>query len=534
MEVMTVEVALQEIRSLVGLRRFAEAQRHCTALVERSPGDSRAWDLLAQIQLGTSRAAAAADSWQRAAACAPDDARLLLHFALRLLQVGQREAALALVSRVERLAPTDAQSLDSLGSLLTHAEEPARALPYFQRAVASAPGEVRFRYNLAMAERMLGLLDAAEADLDIVIAARPDDTEAHLARSGLRTQTRDRNHVEQLQAALERLQGRRASTPAGFALAKELEDLGEHSRSFAVLSAVSRAHRAALRYDVGDDVAVLERLRSSHTRSWLNELTAGFRTDECIFIIGLPRSGTTLVDRIVASHSQVSSAGELDAFPRVAVAAVSKQAGRRLNKLEFVDYARKLDFQELGRSYLEATRPRTGHSRKFTDKLPLNYLYAGLIHAALPAARFIALDRHPLDVCYAMYKTLFAAAYPFTYDLMDLARYYLAWNRLMAHWQDLLGDAWLRVSYEELVRAPEAVSRRIIAHCNLAWETDCLDFHAQPGAVTTASAAQVRRPVYPDSIGRWRAYSTELKPLRHYLEANGIAVRDDASSITRA
>jgi hypothetical protein len=145
-----------------------------------------------------------------------------------------------------------------------------------------------------------------------------------------------------------------------------------------------------------------------------------------------------------------------------------------------------------------------------------------LIHAALPRARFIAVHRNPADACYAMYKTLFATAYPFSYDLSELAHYYVAWERLMRHWQNVVGDAWLRIDYEDLVRDQERVSRSLVAHCGLDWDPRCLDFHTQSAAVTTASAAQVRRPLNADSVGQWKHYAAQLAPLLRDLEANGI------------
>ena len=251
----------------------------------------------------------------------------------------------------------------------------------------------------------------------------------------------------------------------------------------------------------------------------------------------MPRSGTTLVDRILGSHSAIYSAGELAAFPATAVAAVTECADRSVNKSEFVNLALQINFARLGVDYLKATRPRTGRTPRFTDKRPLNCLYAGMIHAALPRARFIALRRNPMDSCYAMYKTLFAAEYPFTYDLDDLAHYYMAWERLMQHWETTLGDSWLTIQYEDLVHHPEAVSRRMIAHCGLAWEPQCLDFHSRPAAVTTASAVQVRRKIHADSIGKWRRYATELAPLSRQLALGGVDLSDgidDSSALAHS
>jgi tetratricopeptide (TPR) repeat protein len=451
------------------------------------------------------------------------DAAALIQRGQQLVRCGRRREALGFAAQAEQLELDRPELLDGLGTLLTHCEEPARALPLFARAVRGAPDHPGFRYNLAMAQRMTGDIEAAEENLDAVLAARPDDGEAYNARSGLRRQTPEHNHVGELEAVHGRLGRHRAAIPVAFALAKELEDLGDYSRAFAWLSSACTRYRAALRYDVGEDVAVMEALLASHTAASFATRPAGFESEECIFIVGLPRSGTTLVERILGSHTQVYPAGELDAFPSVCIAAVAQRTSRPVNKLEFVHRALELDFRQLGSAYIDASRPRTASTPRFTDKLPLNYLYAGLINAALPRARFVALRRHPVDSCYAMYKTLFAAAYPFTYDLMDLARYYVAWDRLMRHWRELIGRAWLEVSYEELIADLEGVSRRIIVHCGLEWEERCLSFHRNPAAVTSASAVQVRRPLYADSVGRWQAYARDLGPLARYLKENGVA-----------
>ncbi len=512
-----------EIRRLLARQDIEAARHRCAALCRRASGDPRSWLLAAQIALRSAAPGEAIAHLQRALACRSRESTVLIELAQQFLRLGRRRDAMQVALTVADLPLTRAEHMDAVGTLLTHVGEPARAVPLFDRAVNAVPSDVRYRYNLAMSERMTGDFAGAERNLDIVLAERPEDGEAHYARSGLRRQTPERNHVAELETIVARGMKHTGAVAAEFALAKELEDLEEHSRSFGHLKAACQRQRARLQYDVAEDVRVLDELRQLHTADALQQhARPGFGTDECIFIVGLPRSGTTLVERVLGAHPLVFGAGELDAFPSAAIDAVTKVAGKSIGKRDFVRRALDLDFESLGRAYIEETRPRTGHTPRFTDKLPLNYLYAGLIRSALPRARFIFVRRHPMDNCYAMYKTLFASAYPFSYDLGDLARYYVAWNNLMQHWAALIGPAWLQVRYEDLVASQVQVSRQIVAHCGLEWDKRCLHFHASPDAVSTASAAQVRQPLYTDSVGRWRAYAPELKPLERELTAHGI------------
>ena len=516
---------LQFVRRLISQGRLADAISHCTALTRANPNCAAPWGLAAELAVRSNNFTEAEKFLQRAIKITPADPEILIQYGQLLLRLGRRKDALRIAYLADDASPTRAPLQDALGTLLTHLEEPTRAVALFQQAVTQVPTNAGFRYNLAMAQRMVGEFAAAETNLDEVIRTRPDDTEAHYARSDLRKQTPGRNHVPQLENALHRLKGQRKSIPAAYALAKELEDLGEYSRSFEQLDNASRSYRASLRYSVAEDVAVLSKLRAAHTQPILERLRARYENEECIFIVGLPRSGTTLVEQILGSHSAVYAAGELDVFPRVIIESVARRGHPRVQKLDFVDRALEVDMNSIGATYINATRPRTGHRPKFTDKLPSNYLYAGLIYASLPRARFIALRRHPMDNCYAMYRTLFAGAYPFTYDLQDLAQYYVAWKQLMEHWEAVIGDTWLTVHYENLISDQEAVSRKILAHCGLSWEPQCLEFNRRSGAVTTASSVQVRRPLNSHSVGKWHHYAEQLEPLVRHFEANGIVVR---------
>lgn len=451
---------------------------------------------------------------------APGDPDRLIACAQGLLAVGARAEALDIVERLVKVRLTRADWNDALGTLLTFCEAPARALPFHEQAVALDPGNGVYRYNLATTQRMTGALAAAEANLDQVIAAMPSDARAYYTRADLRTQTADHNHIEEMIARLPGFSSNpRAEIMLCFALAKELEDVSRHEESFAYLQRACDRQRRSMRYDVGDDAATMDRIVELHAAAALALAERrGEGGRESLFVFGLPRSGTTLVERILARHTGVRSAGELSAFPAVTVQAVRRRAGRMVGKLEFAEQALAVDPRALGQAYLEAARPWRDGAERFVDKQPMNYLYAGLIARALPQARLIALVREPLDSCYAMYKTLFTNAYPFTYDLTDLGRYYVAWHRMMRHWQTVLGERLLIVHYEDLVENQEPVTRQMLAHCGLDWESACLAFEMHPSAVTTASAVQVRKRMYSSSIGKWRHYERQLAPLARILE----------------
>ncbi len=307
-----------------------------------------------------------------------------------------------------------------------------------------------------------------------------------------------------------------------YALAKEYEDVGEYSRSWTHLEQGAKLRRRHLQYDIQRDLATVDWIIEAFPEA-PSAAAPGFPTREPIFIIGLPRSGTTLVERILGSHSSVSSAGELNDFPLALVAAVSRSANvRSMPRQELVARSARIDFAALGRDYLERTRPATGHKPHFTDKMPLNYLYCGIIRRALPNARIVHLTRHPLAVCYAMYKALFKDGYPFSYDLEEIGRYYIGYRKLMDHWRRTLPGAIHDLSYERLVAGQEEETRRLLEFCGLEWQEACLAFHRNPAATTTASAAQVRQALYGSSVEQWRHYATQLEGLRRQLLAAGI------------
>jgi hypothetical protein len=307
-----------------------------------------------------------------------------------------------------------------------------------------------------------------------------------------------------------------------YALAKEYEDLGEYALSWPHLAAGSALRRKHLQYDARVDLATVDWLRQSFPAGL--DGGAGDPSAEPIFILGMPRTGSTLIDRILGRQTQVYSAGELQDFGAAVVSAVQARCGRTVGRQQMVAESAALDFAALGRDYLRRTRPRTGHTPHFTDKLPINYLYCGLIARALPEARMVHVIRDPMATCYSIYKVLFAQGYPFSYDLSELADYYIGYRRLMAHWHATLPGRIVDIAYEDLVKEPEREARRLFDALGLSWEPQCLDFEHNPEPVATASAAQVRRPLYGSLISTWRHYEAQLAPLAARLAAGGIAL----------
>ncbi len=472
-------------------------------------------------------AAEALEHVEAALLAAPDNPRLLLQRAQCLLALGQMSRAVEGAMAAQVLASRDAALLDGIGNVFSRAGDQPRALAAFERAIALSPDEPHFAFNRATTRRFLGDLEGAERDYDRVIALKPTDHEAYLNRSELRVQSEARNHIHELEARLAS-GGMNWSGQVAlrYALAKEYEDVGRYAGSFEHLSRGAQLRREHLRYDVATDVATVDWIIEAYpgsppgTRPPTTSLSGDSRAKGPIFIVGLPRSGSTLVERILGSHTELQAAGELPHFALCVVAGVTGQfKTASIPRRELVKLSAQLDFAALGRDYLSRVRTAGVTAARFIDKMPLNYLYCGLIRRALPSARLIHVRRSPMAACFAMYKKLFQDGYPFSYDLEELGRYYIAYRRLMDHWTSTLPGLVHEVSYEALVADQRRETQSLLAFCGLDWQDACLQFHANPAPSTTASAAQVRRRLYDSAIGQWRQYSTQLEPLRRQLAA---------------
>lgn len=434
-----------------------------------------------------------------------------------LLRQGRKGEARTRLAAVV-LPAADGVVLHDAAQLWMHLQEPARAAELYVQAVDLVPGNGAWRYNLSTALIALGRMEEAETALDRVLADNPRDWDAWYNRATLRRQTPERNHVAELRRMLATPGlDAAAAVPLGYGLAKELEDLGEWEASFAALRQGADARRGLLSYDVAADVAIMRAITEAFPAAPVQ--LVGDPDPHPVFVVGLPRSGTTLVERMLSSHSAIASHGESADF----ALALMETAGPCANKEELLQRSATLDPAALGAAYLARIAHVEG--ARVVDKTPANFLYLGLIARALPQARIVYVRRGAMDVCYAMYKTLFRMAYPYSYDLDDLASYWLAFDGMMRHWQVTIpATQLLTVDYEAIVADPEQAARRLVAHVGLPWDEACLHFERNPLPSLTASAAQVRQPVYRSSVGRWRRYERQLAPLAARLAAAGVEI----------
>ena len=376
----------------------------------------------------------------------------------------------------------------------------------------------------AAAHRFLGHFEQAAADYDAVLAINPLEAEALKARGELRTQTPEQNSIPSLEAALAvNPNDAEYAAPLHFALAKAHEDLGDWAASWRHVRAANGLERSRLRYDAARDREMIDRLIAAFPDV---EPVAPDTTGESpIFVVGLPRTGTTLLERILGSHSQVHSAGELAVmFEAIGGVIARTKPPVDLAIDDYVGMVAQMDGPTLAAEYLARVRPWRGDRPRFSDKQLTNFFYCAPILRAFPNARILHLTRQPLAACYAVYKTRFTRGFSFSYELGELADFYIGYRQLMAHWHRVLPGRILDVAYEDIVTSQEATTRMVLDYCGLPFEANCLDFHSSPGPVTTASSVQVRQPVYDSSLEQWRHYADGLAPLRVRLEAAGIAV----------
>ncbi|MGB1139402.1 MAG: tetratricopeptide repeat-containing sulfotransferase family protein [Halioglobus sp.] len=513
------------------------AHQHCLAILKLDPTFADAWFLCGVIAAGNGLVEKAIEIQTRAVGLArshgQDNAEYRAELGKLLLADDQPDRALAEANAALALQPAQPAVLNTLGTLLSHTGENDKALDCYHRAIATVERDNTPRdenwlcdlyFNTGAAEQFAGSFEEAEKTYEKAIALQPTMFRAHSALATLKTWTPLDNHLERLRGLLDNVSSSRDQLHLGHAIAKELEDAGEYDSSLEYLHWAKKGLAGEVNYRATNDQAFFAALQRLFDEAAITRTPAGCASTEPIFIVGMPRTGTTLVEQILGAHSQVFAGGELPHFPARVKTATGSSASMGLDEQTLAD-SLSLDPAGLGEGYLDSTRLRTGHTPHFTDKLPLNFLYLGLIRRCLPNAKLVCLRRDPMDTCLSNYRQMFASNfnhYYYNLDLEDCGRYYLRFDALMKHWHTVMPGAVLDVQYEELVANPEQQVQALLDHCDLPWEDECLSFHTRKASVATPSAVQVRQGIYTDSVDRWKRYGDAVQPLYELLQSAGL------------
>lgn len=517
---------LREGFNLLSAGRLKEASECCRRLIGAKPDLVEAHFLVGLIALEMKQTWTAVSAFGSVTKLQPEHGAAWAHLARLFMLAGQpARADVALKNAVEHHDgnPAVLDMIGSVHSLLGEQEEAGR---WISQAVEKQPGNLAFLINMANNHTFLGELDEAEEMLRRILEKQPGNANANWLLANLRKAT-DREHVAVLEKLVEE-EGRnpRALAFLYYGLGKELEDLEDWDAAFDAFARGAAARRQTIEYDEQAEIEMYEAFGKHFTEAWMAEGNAGHDDPSPIFVVGQPRTGTTLIERIITSHSQVHSAGELKQFG-TSVRRLSDYREPKRYSAKLAEGAAAIDCLKLGKAYMAMTRRLRGDLPRFVDKLPPNYLYLPLILKALPKAKIVHLTRNPMDACFASFKQLFADAYQHSYDQAEMARHHARYYHLMALWRERFGDRFLDISYEDTARDLEPNARRLIEFLELPWEDACLEFHKQSAAVTTASAVQVRQPVHTKSIGRWRRYAPQLAVMRTTLEQHGVPIGTD-------
>jgi tetratricopeptide (TPR) repeat protein len=500
--------------------RHEEAVPRFEAAIAIKPNSVEAHKSLAKALDEIERYRDAAEHYEKVLALRPDDAEARTGLGDVLYRLDRPDEAIEQYEKVLAAAPTFSKALNSLGNALHLLGRSAEGVTYLRQALAIDSSDLRTNRDLGSALIALGRFDEARAFLEKAIALSPHKAGCYEALVRCGRITAEDHHF----AAMRKL----AANPATlseteqidlhYALGNAFADVGEHQQSFDHILAANALKRRQIKFDEGKWLEQFERIQNVFTSQLLRDKARlGALSDLPVFIFGMPRSGTTLIEQILASHPKVFGGGE------------SRELANQVERIrhpedpsypDLVPTMSAEELRRLGASYIEAVRGKSVQAARITDKMPGNFAFAGLIHLALPKARMIHARRDLRDVAFSCFSLHFGAGHQYTYDLAELGRHCCAYAQLMQHWQTVLPEgAILEVRYEELVADLEHQARRIVTHCGLEWDDACLSFYETERSVHTASAAQVRRPIYQSSIGRWRPHEARLQPLFEELEA---------------
>jgi tetratricopeptide (TPR) repeat protein len=499
-----------------------QAIAHYRQALRLEPKDAVALGNLGNVLRQIGKVDEAIHCYSKSVALLPESNGARINLAQALTQTKLYDRSLFHIREVLRRDPKSAEAYKAMGNALFGKADYEGAIVAFRKAIELGPSDHEIHHNAATALQYLGRLQEAEEHYRTAMALKPDSSTTLRQLAGVKRFATTDTELTQLESLLATSRDATQRSEVLFGLAKAYDDLGRYDDAFERLQAGNQIIRMGLNYDWARNAAYTDQLIAAFQPSFLLERQDwGLESDVPMFVIGMPRSGTTLVEQILASHPRVFGAGELlklndlyNELPkRLGVTGTTVQAVRGMSQAQS---------REVATDYLKHLRSFDPTATRITDKMPFNFRHLGVIALLFPNARIIHCQRDPLDVCLSGYFAKFREPLDFTFNLIELAKYYYDYHRLMEHWRRVLPLAMIDVRYEDLVADHEAKSREIVAFCGLEWDDRCLEFYRTERPILTASNWQVRQPIYHSSVGRWRRYERHLAPVVATLRRSGV------------
>ena len=504
---------------------YQDAYAILTNAVKRYPDYAGFYFLLSRIAYDFKNHLKEVEMLMSAYRLEPESLKYTVYLARAYVLAGNTVDAVYLLSRAQRMQAHDTEVLDVMGTSYNRLCMYEQATECFKKAISVGQANAGVFFNLASSLKFCGDFAGAREAYENAIALKPDYFKAHAALTSLGGITQDSNHIERLRELLPKAVDPDDCLCIAHALAKELEMLKRFDESIDVLSQAKKKKSKQISYNFIRDQDVFESLKR-HFSSKPMTLNNGYTKERAIFVVGMPRTGTTLVERVISNHSEVATGGELYNFS-IALKRIISSSSNEFIDSDFLKRLAEVDRAVLGRNYIASTEYLLSGKHYLVDKLPLNVLYAGLIIEALPEARIVCLDRNPLDTITSNYRQLFSfqdSTFGYSLNLEDAARYYVEFKHLVDWWHKLYPDNFYIVNYESLVLDPQQEIGKLLAFCGLEWEEACLAVEKNNKPVATASAVQVRQPISAASVGQWKHYAAYLEPAIAILTAAGITL----------
>jgi len=511
--VLTADEYCSQGDAAISRNQLEEAAGYFRQALKLQPDSIDALNRLGVIQLTLAKPKEAAAAFSKMVELQPDNPEPYFNLGIALYDQGKLNEAVTIFRRVIELKPDYVAAHYNLGNFFMEQGKLDEAIESFNKAMELKPDYAEASCNLGLLYKELGQTDDAVASFKKSLSLKPDYVRAYKGLSLIVKYTEE-NHITK---TMESLYARKGISGVdrkdlGFALGKTFEDLGDYEKSFDYILEANRLKRKSYNYSIQNDYDLFARIKEVFSPEFFAaHPNSGFKDKTPIFILGMPRSGTTLVEQILASHSQVYGAGELGVLIELTG---SLCAGEERGVFpECVLHLGETALAKIGSGYIDKIRKYSPDADFITDKLPHNFLRVGLIKIILPNAKVIHCVRNPMDTCLSIFKMDFTTPHGYAYDMVELGQYFNLYRDLMAHWEKVLPGFMHTIKYEDLVSDQHDKTKNLLDFCGLPWDEACLFFHKTERRVSTASLAQVRQPIYQDSVELWKRYEKQLEPL---------------------